>query len=307
MKRNSVSTATPSIEFDVWGARGSRSLVPPASTIGNNTSCYSVRRGEDLFVLDGGRGLGALASAMAAKERFESVKRVHLFVSHAHMDHWEGLKDTDWFWQPQNGLELSVFGRPEALRTIRKAYGHPSYVPMELLAESTLGQLRFVALPARSRRTVRGWTLQSYPLNHYSGGGKKKHRLDTIGLRLSLKNGPTICYLCDHEPTERTRPMELRILATADLVVMDAHFRDIDDHAFGHGSIEHAAETARQFPRLLVLAGHHAPMLSDDQLRDASQRHGEGLANFRLAVEGTSFWWDAKKMVFRERRPKRQP
>jgi len=101
--------------------------------------------------------------------------------------------------------------------------------------------------------------------------------------------------------------MELRILATAHLVVMDAHFPDIEDHAFGHGSIEHAAEMARQFPRLLVLAGHHAPMLSDDQLRDASQRHGEGLANFRLAVEGTSFWWDPKKMVFRERRPKRQP
>ena len=304
MKPARDSMSSLRVEFDVWGARGARSLVPPSSIIGNNTSCYSVRWGEDLFVLDGGRGLGALASAMAVEDRFVSVKRVHLFVSHAHMDHWEGLRDTNWFWQPQNGLELSVLGRPEAIRTIRKAYGHPAFVPMEVLAESTLGRLRFVPLPVRSARTVRGWTLQSYPLNHYAGGGKKTRRLDTIGLRLSLKNGPTICYLCDHEPTEGTRSLEHRILKNAHLAVVDAHFLNIDDHAYGHGSIEHAARVATEFPRLLVLAGHHAPMSLDNQLQDASRRHGGRLANFRLAVEGTSFWWDPKRTVFRERRPK---
>ena len=30
------------IELEVWGARGSRNLMPPTSKIANYTSCYSL-------------------------------------------------------------------------------------------------------------------------------------------------------------------------------------------------------------------------------------------------------------------------
>ena len=57
MRSNGSSPRSSLVEFEIWGARGSRSLSPPVSSIANYTSCYSVRAGADLFVLDGGRGL----------------------------------------------------------------------------------------------------------------------------------------------------------------------------------------------------------------------------------------------------------
>src|SRR4030095_9600094 len=99
----SVRPRSRPTEFDVWGCRGSRSLIPHYSTVGNYTSCYSVLYGRELFVLDGGRGLAALGQALFETKRFSKVRRVHLLLSHAHMDHWEGIKDAEWFWSRRNG------------------------------------------------------------------------------------------------------------------------------------------------------------------------------------------------------------
>ena len=50
------------IRFQVWGSRGGRNTH--GSRIGNLTSCYSLRAGEDVFVFDAGRGLLVLAEAV---------------------------------------------------------------------------------------------------------------------------------------------------------------------------------------------------------------------------------------------------
>src|SRR5580704_1705083 len=100
--------SAPEYELRVWGCRGGRNA--PASRIGHHTSCYSLRAGDDLFVLDAGRGLVALADALldGGDPALRGVARVHVLVTHAHMDHWEGLKDAAWLWRPQNGLALSI-------------------------------------------------------------------------------------------------------------------------------------------------------------------------------------------------------
>ena len=42
---------TVPFQFDVWGCRGSRNLVPNRSSIGNRTSCYSILGPDSLVVL----------------------------------------------------------------------------------------------------------------------------------------------------------------------------------------------------------------------------------------------------------------
>ncbi len=122
-----------------------------------------------------------------------------------------------------------------------------------------------------------------------------------MGLRLALKGGPVICYLCDHQPTARTRGLEDVVLDGADLAVLDAHFPNVENHTFGHGSIEYAANVARRFPGLLVLAGHHGPLSSDADIRRASRRYAGKLVNFHLAVEGATFRWSPSRQAFEER------
>lgn len=297
-KSTGRSTATMNgagfIEFNVWGARGSRNLTPPTSRIANYTSCYSLKAGPDLFVIDGGRGLGVLSHAITTRSSFQDVQRVHLLLSHSHMDHWEGLKDAGWFWHNANGLRLTIYGSNETIHAIQKGYDHPSYVPLELLAERTLRELSFHTLRAGENRQVRGWKVRTYPLNHYSGMGAHKNHLATLGYRLRSPDGFTFAYLCDHEPTSDTVGVERQMLTGTHLAIVDAHFRDSEQHAFGHGSQEHAAALARQHAPTKVLAGHHGPTTSDAEIRQAHKRHGKGLNNFALATEGMKLRWDPK-------------
>jgi phosphoribosyl 1,2-cyclic phosphodiesterase len=271
--------------------------------VGNFTSCYSLRHGDDLIVLDAGRGVAALGYAMQTRPTLRGVRRVFVLVSHAHLDHWEGLKDADWFWGRRNGLEVRILGNRQTLAAIRTGYSHPMYVALTLLAAGTVGSVRYRTIEAGERRRLGGWGIETAPLHHYSGEGRSLRSLDTLGFRVTTPDGATVSYLCDHEPNRSTRAVEKVLLGGAHLAVCDAHFPDIRHHAHGHGSQEHAARMARKNPGVLVLAGHHGPALPDATIRAAYRRHGRGLSNFQLAVEGASYVWDPGRSSFvRQRR-----
>ena len=276
-------------EFEVWGCRGSRSLVPPRSTIGNHTSCYSLRSGADLLVLDAGRGLVALSSAVVSEPRFRAVRRVRVLVSHSHLDHWEGLKDAEWFWRKGRPLEVTIAGSAQALHAIRAAYGHPSYVTLDLLAAGTRCRVAYEELEADLDRRLGAWRVRTRPLYHYSGDEHARDFLDTLGFRVSAPDGATVGYLCDHEPHTGSRDVERALLEGAHLAVYDTHWLHARHHAHGHGSIEHAAAMAREFRETLVLAGHHGPTRADAEIGAAHRRYARGVSNFRLAVEGEAF------------------
>ena len=283
-----------SLYFDLWGCRGSRSLIPGRSRIANFTSCYSVLRGDTLLVVDAGRGLARLGYEVMTQPRFAAVRRVLLLISHAHVDHWEGLKDADWFWQRGNGAALTVCGPEEALQSIRNGYAPPSYVPLEILSIGTAGSIDYAPFCAGDDREFAGFRIRAYGLHHYSGMGDGKRMLQALGFRIRCAGvgDATVCYLSDHEPTEATQDLEREMTAGAHLVVYDANYLEIKDHMFGHGSIEYTAGVARSLPDALVLAAHHGSTLLDDKIESAFVTYGAGAANFELAVEGASYRWD---------------
>lgn len=273
--------------FQIWGCRGGRNTH--GSRIGSNTSCYSITVGEELFVFDGGRGLVALSDALTSDERLRAVRRVQVLITHAHMDHWEGLKDAAWMWRRGNGLALTLLGPREALDTIQRGHEEPAYVPLEVLALGTLASLSCVELGPGATVELAGATLHTAALHHYSGMAPHERHLQTLGYRLSVKQGPTVAYLCDHQPTDDTRAAEDELVSGAQLAIVDANYADVAQHAFGHGSIEYAAALARRHPTVRVLAAHHGPTRTDDDIEEAHRRHGAGLANLALAVEGNSY------------------
>lgn len=276
--------------FQIWGARGSKNAI--GSRIANSTSCYSLAHGAELFVFDGGSGLLPLSAALATDARLGHIERVHLMISHAHWDHWEGIKDADWMWRKDNGLDLTIHGPAEALNAIRSACEPPSFVKLDILALGTLAKLSFRELEAGKSIQLPGATVEPLALNHYSGIEPHRRYLDTLGYRLSVDGGPTVAYICDHEPTEETKEMEMAALTAADLAIIDASYSDVSEHAFGHGSIESAAQIARRFSGMRVLATHHGPLRTDDEIEAAARRHGAELETFSLAVEGDSQEWD---------------
>jgi ribonuclease BN (tRNA processing enzyme) len=289
-------------EFVVWGCRGSRSLAPGRSRIGNNTSCYSMRHGEDLVVFDAGRGMAVLGWELARRPALRSVRRVHVFVTHAHLDHFEGLKDAEWFWRKGSALELRVVGTAQAVKAVQTAFSHPLYVDLELLATGTASSVRFETLEPGDDAALDGWRIRTRPLFHYSGDESSRDWLDTLGFRVTAPDGATVAYLCDHEPHAGTRAVERELLEASHLAVCDAHWPDARQHAHGHGSLEYTATLARAHPLATVLAGHFGPALSDAEIRAAHRRHGRRAPNFQLAVEGTAWGWNGQAFAKRRTR-----
>lgn len=283
--------------FDVWGCRGSRSIAPGRSRIGDNTSCYSLYRDADLFVFDAGRGLSILSDAVFEEKRFRTVKRVHIFVTHAHLDHWEGLKDAAWFWLKNNGLEISIYGTSEALTTIVRGLEPPSFVPLDVLSLGTVAKLSWVQMEAGQQLRVGDAVVEALALHHYSGMKDSRRKLDTIGFRIALEDGPSVSYVSDHEPVPETQGMEDHAARGAKLLLIDSQFADRKDHAFGHGSQEHAAALAQRHPETLIVAGHHGPR-TDEHIEAGYRRHGANLTNLALAIEGKAFEWDAARKLF---------
>lgn len=251
-----------------------------------------------LFVIDAGRGISALASAVVTEKRYRGIEAIRIFVTHAHMDHWEGLKDSDWFWIRQNGLDLELFAPAEALDAIERAHEHPAYVALDRLAIGTLDQFGSGSMQSGDAKRIGDWTIRAHSLNHFSGGGESKKVLDTAGFRFEHDCGAVVAYLSDHQPSPDSGPLEHRLTNGAHLMVYDSTYPRIDDHAYGHGSIEYAAKVSRSLPGQIVLAAHHGPASSDRTIFEAHRKFGKGLPDFHLAIEGDAFRWSAANSLF---------
>jgi phosphoribosyl 1,2-cyclic phosphodiesterase len=284
--------------FDIWGCRGSRSLIPARSKIGNNTSCYSLTRGDQMIVIDAGRGLGALSHAVGTLTRFSSIREINILISHAHMDHWEGLKDAEWFWVPFRSLTVRVFAGADAINAIQRAHEHPSYVALEQLGNASGNKMEFNRLTLGVPFRIGEFNITTFPLNHFAGNGDSRQMLETLGFRISAPDGPTIAYLSDHMPSEEAKENEQKGIAGAHMAVFDAHYAEIQDQNYGHGSQEYASSVARANPDMLIFAGHHGAGLSDGKIMDAFMKFGNDLPNYRLAVENETYRWNRGRKSF---------
>jgi phosphoribosyl 1,2-cyclic phosphodiesterase len=88
----------------LWGTRGSVAS-PGADTAryGGNTSCVEVRDGDGtVIVLDAGTGIRPLGMTL------DAVQRVHILLTHLHMDHIIGLGFFEALFRP--GLEVHLWG-----------------------------------------------------------------------------------------------------------------------------------------------------------------------------------------------------
>lgn len=298
MNQSEPSSPDAPIYFDIWGCRGSRSLIPPRSKIGNNTSCYSLHQGKHLIVVDAGRGLGALSHAVGSQSRFANVSEVNILISHAHMDHWEGLKDAEWFWVPFRSLKIRVFAGAATLQAIGRAHEHPSYVALEQLGNASGNTIEYVTIRPNEQLKVGDWSVRTFPLNHFSGNGESRLLVETIGYNIAMTGGPAIAYLSDHMPCEEALENETRGLDGAHMALFDAHYAEIQEQNFGHGSQEYASSVARKHPDMLIFAGHHGAGLTDGKIMDAFMKFGNDLPNYKLAIENETYRWNRGRKTF---------
>jgi len=252
--------------------------------VGGNTSCVQVT-GEDgtELILDAGSGIRTLHATALSHQ-----KRLHIVLSHLHLDHIQGLLFFAPLFDPE--AEITVWGPPGQTPLRRRLARYLS---------NPLSPVEIADLPARvsfEDAPVEGWRMGGLELR----AALIAHRGPTLGLRI-VEGDRSLCYLPDHEPGLGTdlfsTPEEwisgLALARGASALIHDAQYSDAEYASrwgWGHSSLGDTLAFARRAEPERLLLFHHDPGHDDRYLASLSEQAAHeaarlGLGTVELACE----------------------
>jgi phosphoribosyl 1,2-cyclic phosphodiesterase len=272
----------------IWGCRGSVP-TPGRDTIryGGNTSCVEVSLDDgSVVVLDAGTGIRALGDDLQRR----SIRRIHLLLTHLHLDHLEGLRFFAPMWDAD--VELEIWGPPSPLVALRDRIARsfsPPLFPIDL--GHVPAQVTFHDTPREP------WSIGSAVFR----AGFVVHPGPTVGYWIETA-GATFAYIPDHEPALagaiRSRSTDWisggSLAAGADVVFHDAQYSEEEYPSrvgWGHSSVADAVAFARAVDARRLVLFHHDPGHDDARLEELEARARavagtNGVAAPALAREG---------------------
>jgi phosphoribosyl 1,2-cyclic phosphodiesterase len=254
----------------IWGARGSIPAPGPRTArYGGNTSCVQVTLSDgSVLVLDAGSGIRDLGPTCA------DVERIHILLTHLHLDHIQGLLFFAPFFQPET--EIVIWGPPAPGRSLRERIGRYLSAPLSPIEIRSLpAKVSFRKCPADEWQ-IGSARIQATPV---------RHRGPTLGFRIS-EGDSSVCYLPDHEPAlgvplAEGEPDWISGFALAErcsLLLHDCQYTDEEYPervGWGHSRMSDALLFARRSEAERVLLFHHDPLHTDDELDLIHRRAGE--------------------------------
>jgi len=272
----------------IWGTRGSLA-TPGADTAryGGNTACVEVRADDEtVLVLDAGTGIRLLGQRCC-----QGKQRVDLLLTHLHMDHIQGLG----FFAPlyDERMDVHIWGPSNQGLSLHARLGRylsPPFFPVHL------------------RDLACRLTLHEVPCGEFAVGPFRIdsalvcHPGPTVGYRIEC-GGATLAYIPDHEPALGAREFALgadwtsgfALARGADLLIHDAQYSAAEYGSrvgWGHSATEHALRFADLAGARHLVAFHHDPAHTDD---DVERMLATAVAALHptfpvtAAAEGTTF------------------
>jgi phosphoribosyl 1,2-cyclic phosphodiesterase len=252
---------TPIAKLSFWGVRGSTPTVDPTTwRFGGNTPCLDFLAPDGTqFILDCGTGLRMLGNRWSAEESVRPAE-THIFVTHYHWDHIQGLPFFAPLYVEKNAFHFYSFrskflGR-DSLRQVFETQMALPYFPVDFSAMSAKRKFREVDggdsfLVGENKVTAR-W------LNHPQG---------CLGFRIETSAG-TVVYATDNEPGDAALDKSLRELAAgADIFINDAQYTPAQlattRKGWGHSSWKEGVNIAREVDAKTVVLFHHDPDSTD--------------------------------------------
>jgi phosphoribosyl 1,2-cyclic phosphodiesterase len=266
------------LKLRLHGVRGSIP-TPERQNLGygGNTSCVEIRTPDGgLFVIDAGSGIRTLGPELA---RAQDKNPVHMFFSHFHWDHIQGLPFFGPLYDPSRPITLysSQFSAP--LRETLAGQMIAPYFPVKF--DYVSSKLEFVDLASETIR-FGGLAVTPFEMNHPQGAG---------GYRIEHE-GAVIVYATDREHGHARLDGVLREYAqNADVLIHDAQYTPEEYEKFkgwGHSTWVEAISVARDANVKQVILFHHDPSHDDDKVTEIVECAREKFDNVVGGCEGWS-------------------
>ena len=276
-----MSNPDKGINVTFWGVRGSTPVPgPDTARYGGNTPCVEVRAGDLVFVLDAGTGIQAFGRNYRANT--DKPVKLHLFLTHTHWDHIQGLPFFQLAYDPRN--EIHIVGPKREgtalLDCLERQMLPPNFpVPFSLLQ----GVKSVTELSSGDSLQVGDATIHAAALNHPN---------ESMGFRIEYGDR-SLAYCLDHEHggVDDIHPGVETLAKGADMLVFDAAYTDEEYPSFkgwGHSTWQEGYKTARELDvRILALAGFNPGVVDADLdliKADVDALDGETV----IATEGSS-------------------
>jgi len=265
-----------------WGTRGSIPKPGPDTVrYGGNTSCVEVRSASGaLILLDCGTGAHGFGQALVAER--DGPRRGHIFISHTHWDHIQGLP----FLAPlfDRDFEWDIYGPRGLGPSIRETLaGQMQYTYFPITIEQFAAKVRYHDL-VEGKVEIDDVRVSAHYMNHPAL---------TLGYRIEA-DGASLVYATDHEPhspalARGERPAQSAdeihyagFVAGADLLIHDAQFTlgEYEKHlGWGHSPVEFAVDVAAASGVRRLALYHHDPTRTDagvDELVTLARRRAAG-------------------------------
>jgi len=259
-----------------WGVRGS-TPTPQKENMeyGGNTSCIEIRTDTNqILVFDGGTGIRLLGNELQQEFGDRSI-RAHIFFSHFHLDHIQGVPFFRPLYYPQNHFTFYFAGRRDAHLVMDALAGMMAnpYFPMNM---SKLPCSREYVDLVEETFTVADTRILVLPLNHPQG---------CVGYRI-MQDSKVISYCTDVEHGVDWSDKNVVTLAkNADFFIVDSQYtpEELPGHVgWGHSSWKQAVESGIEAGVKQIALFHHDPYHEDGDvekiLNDAQKLHPNVIA-----------------------------
>lgn len=254
-----------------WGTRGS--ISTPGSTTekyGGNTPCVSVRFKDTEIILDAGTGIRNLGIHLAQQiAREQDDRKLHLFLSHTHWDHIQGLPFFSPAYMPET--KLAIYGSPKKesfLEAILSRQMDINYFPVEmnaLEAEISIEEITEDTLHLGDMNI--NWQEQVvHP------GGCVRYSLAAAGKKIVYATDVELDKIVEGgDSKDGTKLIEeyREFIHGADLLIADGQYTGTeypDRVGYGHTSIPTLIGLANEEHVKQLAVFHHDPLHSDTML-----------------------------------------
>ena len=275
------------MKISLWGARGDVSVVRPQTReYGVNTPCVQIEcDGADTLILDGGIGLHGLGNALLAESFGSGKGTAHLFFSHTHWSHIQGIPFFVPLLIPGNSISLYGRGGSYGMQKILHDQMRPAYCPVPDFFDDAIGAEVKVSDLAESPIRLGSLLVEYAEMGQFHGSTRMGYRISDDANTLAYI--PAVEYLDD-----AVRTAAQALANDTDLLIHDAYYSD-EEHPTqqgrGHSCPRQALQLAQSARAKRLLLFNHHPERTDQALDDAASALNSAALPVRCARQGAVY------------------
>ena len=232
-------------------------------TVGSNTACVEVEtKTGDILIFDAGTGIRELGISLTNRADYATKNTYHLFFSHFHWDHIQGLPFFNPAFDPKNTI-IIYSTKKDCSKFLEEQMRYP-YFPISMLGEDGFNaKIEFRYIPPEEVRVKVGSVEVGWHRVRHPGG------CTSFSV---IEDGKKVIYSTDTELKNRDfedKKDNIEFYTDADMFIVDAQYTLTDALAkkgWGHSTYSIAIDFAIKWKIKNIILFHHEPTYNDKKI-----------------------------------------